>query len=741
MTASTPFVPEDSRLEVVQDGEQAILRLISGGRPLEEILAAIARLAERAYPRLRASLLVRHGERLRHGAAPSLPRAYTDAVDGLPIGSSSGTCGVAAHSGRPVITEDIRHDPNWCGHRELASRHGIRSCWSQPILDSTGVVVGTFAFYGTEPGVPNEAETQMVERLADLASITIERARAAERQRLSATVFDNTSDAVMITGADGRIMEINQAFVAITGYRRDQVIGRSPRLLGGGEDPLRVYRDVWRAVARGPGHWQGEVLARHADGSELPLWTAVDGVRDADDTLTHLVAVMSDISDMKRSQQEIAYLAHHDPLTGLPNRRRLDALLERGLARARRGGSQLAVVFIDLDRFKDINDSLGHHAGDELLQQVCERLRSVFRAEDVLARISGDELVAVFHDITGIPGVARIVERLMQLLAVPFHAGGHSIRITASMGISVYPDDADSVAMLLRNADTAMYRAKESGRNTYAFYSRDMTRRVLDRMRLESALRESVENDHFDLAYQPQIDLATGRWRGVEALLRWHHPELGAVVPGRFIPIAEDTGVIHEIGSWALEQACRRLRRWQDAGLPVGMLAVNVAASQIERGGFSEMVREVLERTGIAPQDLELEVTEGSIMSGSERSASELQQLRGMGVGLAIDDFGTGYSSLAQLKRLPVQTLKIDQSFIRDIPDDPNDCAIAEAIIALARTLGLQVVAEGVETEAQAAFLMEQGCYRAQGFLYGKPSDMEGIEALIGGGGCARLGK
>jgi diguanylate cyclase (GGDEF)-like protein len=437
-------------------------------------------------------------------------------------------------------------------------------------------------------------------------------------------------------------------------------------------------------------------------------------VRDARAGTSHYVGVFSDITLIKESQEKLDHMAHHDPLTALPNRLLFHDRLQHALLRAARDQDQLAVLFIDLDRFKNVNDTLGHHVGDELLQKVAGQLAARLREGDTLARLGGDEFIVLLERIDGEYGATQVAEKLMTMFDQPFTVAGHELFVTCSVGISLYPDDALDLNMLIRNADVAMYQAKARGRNGYRFYAPSMTGEGVERLRLETFLRRSLEKNEMFLNYQPQVEIDTGRLVGVEALVRWNHPELG------FIPLAEDSGFINQLGKWVLDEACRQMMRWQAQGLRVPKMAVNLSVKQFERGSIAGMVADILKETGLEPQRLQLEVTESVIMNTGD-ALGFINDLHAIGVGLAIDDFGTGYSSLAYLKQLPVQTLKIDRSFIKDISTDVNDEAIAIAIIQLGKSMHLSVIAEGVETEEQAAFLLRHGCKLAQGYFYSRP--------------------
>ncbi|WP_116367060.1 sensor domain-containing protein [Parahaliea mediterranea] len=557
-----------------------------------------------------------------------------------------------------------------------------------------------------------------------------ERKSAEQRLRLSASVFENIADGIFITNADYTIVDVNQAFVDITGYGKAEVIGKDTRLLQSGRHDDAFFLELQHTLGE-RGSWRGEVWYRRKDGEIFPVLLTVSAVENDDAVLTHYVCAATDISQIKQSQERLDYLAHHDPLTGLANRALLVERLEWSMQHARRNQHAFALVFIDLDHFKHVNDSMGHPAGDELLQAVARRLVNALREEDTVARLGGDEFVLILEQIPDANVAARLVEKLLKALAEPFRIEGRDIHVLASMGICLYPGDGDDTQTLLRNADAALFRAKERGRNTFEFYTEELTRNALARVLLESNLRRALAENQLALHYQPQIDLDTGAVVGIEALVRWHHPEQGLMLPGSFIPLAEETGLIHDIGEWVLRQACRQAQLWRTAGLTFGRVGVNVSRAQLQRGRLFEEIQQVLADTGLAAHHLELEVTESFIMAQERLAIRQLDRLFGSGVSIAIDDFGTGYSSLSYLKRLPVHRLKIDKTFIQDIPGDENDVAITAAVISMAHKLGLNVLAEGVESAEQAAFLRESGCREAQGFLYARPLDAAAATAFL----------
>jgi diguanylate cyclase (GGDEF)-like protein/PAS domain S-box-containing protein len=542
-----------------------------------------------------------------------------------------------------------------------------------------------------------------------------------ERQlRLASHVFEYSGEAIIITDHANNIVEANPAFTRLTGYTADEVRGRNPRLLSSGRATPEQYQALWQTLLA-HGLWQGEMWDRHKNGNVYPKLMTISTVKNLRGEIDYFIASFSDITDQKAAEDRIRHIAHHDVLTGLPNRLHLSIALGQALAIAQRKSSEVALMFLDMDRFKIINDTLGHYVGDQLLVEVAHRLKSCVRESDIVARLGGDEFVAALTDITDPSAVATIANKLLQALGQPYQVAGHALHSTPSIGISLFPLDGRDIGTLMKNADAAMYHAKEQGRNNIQYFTPAMNAAVGQRMELERGLRTALEARQFDLYYQPQVCGQSGRILGFEALIRWRHPERGLVSPGDFIPVAEDTGLIGPIGDWVLEEASRQLQEWKQAGITGLTMAVNLSAYQLRSSNLVDNVRAVLARHDIAGDELELEVTESVAMDNPERAIDRLHDLRALGVKLAIDDFGTGYSSLAYLKNLPIQTLKLDRSFVRDIETDANDAAISAATLALAHSLGLKVVAEGVETAAQRDFLVAHDCDILQGYLFGKP--------------------
>jgi diguanylate cyclase (GGDEF)-like protein/PAS domain S-box-containing protein len=547
-----------------------------------------------------------------------------------------------------------------------------------------------------------------------------ERKKAEQELLLSAHILNSISEGVAVTDADQKFRYVNPAFTAITGYSPDEVIGKSPKLLSSGLMEKTFYGSMWRNITES-NHWQGEIIDRRKNGESFAEWLSISTLKDETGKISRYVSVFTDISERKAAELRMVHMAQHDFLTGLPNRMLLLDRLDQAIARAERDGRKVGVMFLDLDRFKNINDTLGHTIGDKLLQDVATRLSQVSRAGDTICRLGGDEFVVMLPGVGSAEDISVIAGKLLESVAEPCVIDGHEIEVTASIGISIFPEDGRQGDVLLQHADSAMYHAKEGGRGGYRFFTSEMNERVLQRLLIEKNLRRGLARNEFVLHYQPQIDLRSGELVGAEALVRWNRPETGLVPPGEFIHVAEENGVIIQLGEWVLREACRQKAQWLRLGLPELVMSVNLSAVQFRHKHLGDIVMASLRENGLDPSGLELEITESAVMTDAEGAISLLNQLKKMGVKLAMDDFGTGYSSLSHLKRLPIDKLKIDQSFVRDVPHDRDDKAIVSTIIGMAQHLGLKVVAEGVETEGQLAFLHQNGCDEGQGFYFGSP--------------------
>jgi diguanylate cyclase (GGDEF)-like protein/PAS domain S-box-containing protein len=545
-----------------------------------------------------------------------------------------------------------------------------------------------------------------------------------ERLRQAAAVFDCTREGVLVTDSQGLIVHVNRAFMEITGYQSEEVLGQQPSLFKSGHHPPAFYQAMF-AMLGSVGEWSGEIWNRRKSGEIYPQWQTIRVIHDDLGRVSHYVAVFSDISAIKNSEHELMHLAHHDPLTDLPNRLLFTDRVEQALTSAQLHKRGCALLMIDLDHFKMINDSLGHNVGDQLLKAVAGRFQGLFAPGVTLARLGGDEFAVLAENCPQLVQAAALAQRIIDGLKQPFEIDGHQLFINASIGISLFPSDALSAEQLLRNADSALFKAKSTGRDGYALYTEELTAHAQQRVEIAFELRRALELQELRVYYQPVHDLKTSRLIGVEALVRWEHPQRGLISPAEFIPVAERTGLIAEIDAWVMQQACQQMCQWQQAGVVLSFVAVNVSSRLFARRELYQQVAHVLHETGLDPAYLELEVTESAVMDDPEVALEQMHRLRELGVRLAIDDFGTGYSSLLRLKRLPVQKLKIDQGFVAGLPWDEDDGAIVRVIIALAKSMGMQVHAEGIEQVEQAGFLLEHDCDLGQGYWFGRPVPAE----------------
>ena len=564
---------------------------------------------------------------------------------------------------------------------------------------------------------------------AIVRDITERKTQDAQVSKLS-RVMEQTADIIIVTDTDGKIEYVNPSFEKVTGYSYHEAVNNTPRLVASGQHKSEFYRHMWETITAGESY-NNIFINRRKDGSLYYEEKTITPIKDQSGTITHYVATGKDISERIQVHERLQHIAHHDALTDLPNRNLFLDRLQHSLNRARWHKRLVAVMFLDLDRFKNINDTLGHNVGDELLLQLSQRLNKTVRDGDTIARFGGDEFAILLDDIDSDSHISSLAQKLLDTLLTPFKINKQELFVTASIGVSIFPNDGEDSDTLLRNADVAMYRAKDLGKNNYQFYSDDLSARIFERLTLENHLRHALERNEFVLYYQPQIDARTKKISGVEGLLRWQHPELGLVTPNNIIPLLEETGLIEKVGNWVLETACRQSRAWHDAGWSYLHMSVNISSRQFNNTDFISSVHDIINRTGINPEFLELELTESMLMRNASSTVNALHSLSGLGVRFAIDDFGTGYSSLTYLRRFPIDTIKIDRSFIYDVTNNPDDAAIASAIIVMAQSLSLNVIAEGVENQKQLDFLSSRKCHYLQGNFFSRPLPAEELTQLL----------
>ncbi|MBI2236614.1 MAG: EAL domain-containing protein [Magnetospirillum sp.] len=638
------------------------------------------------------------------------------------IASGRKVANVGALASRPLLT--VSQDDSLLAARNVLEEKHIRHVG---VTDTAGNLVGLLSFADILATLQYESVHRLDEALRERDEALL---RSRKDLHLARKVIEASLDGIMICNAKLEIEFVNPAFTVLTGYTQEEIIGRQPAMLKSGRQDEAFYQKMWAALSE-KGFWQGEIWNRRRNGEIFPEWLTINVIIDEGGEITQYAAIFSDITERKKTEERIKNLAYFDVLTGLPNRRLFTDRLQVAVANAHRHGQQLAIMFLDLDLFKRINDTLGHALGDMVLVETAKRLGLCVREGDTVARLGGDEFTILLPELAHVEDAAKLAERMIAHVKQPFMVDDHELYVTTSIGIAVYPDDGTTVDTLIKNADTAMYRVKDLGRNSYQLYTPAMNARSFERLAMESSLRHAVTRGEFMLAYQVKVDLARGQMSGVEALVRWNHPEMGLVPPMDFIPLAENMGLISEIGEWVLITACRQCRSWHDMGLPPVRMAVNVSALQFRETDVPAVVRRALDESGLDPRYLELELTETVLMQRVDEVVAVLKQLRTMGVTISIDDFGTGYSSLNYLKRMPIDSLKIDRSFVHDIMDDGDGAEIVATIINLAHNLKLKAVAEGVETAAQAEFLKARGCDEVQGYLISRPVSAEDLVSLF----------
>jgi diguanylate cyclase (GGDEF)-like protein/PAS domain S-box-containing protein len=714
------------RGEQLAAGKRDVLAAIAAQQSLPEILERICRLYEQTHPGALCSLLLLDaaGQHLIHGAAPSLPAAYNDAAHGLAIGEARGSCLTAAYRREPVVVADIANHPYWAEFKDIALSHGLRACWSTPIPGSDGEVLGTFAVYYREVREPGVEELASIDQMLAITRIAIDSARLIDRLRERDRFFDMSSEIFCIFDQSSeRLVQINPAFTRLTGYDSTELDAHHYLEFIHPDDRSRVAANTAALIAGTSGETQ-EFVNRILCKDGRHRWLAWQSVATPDG---RVYGAARDITEQRRVHSQLDYAVNHDPITNLPHH----LVFERALAAQLQMASEpVWIFFIGLDRFQAINESMGHAIGDALLLNVAERLHVLLGDTGYLARFAGDEFVTAVTGLNQASALA-LAERLRDTVAVPIDHGDYRLLLTASVGISHSPDHGHTPQELLRRAEAAMAQAKRQGRDCTREFSTEQMLDIEDRLILGRHLRVAIRRGELQLHYQPLHAAGDRALSGFEALLRWNSGSLGWVPPGRFIPVAEALGLMPEIGAWVLDEACAQARRWLDRGRRDFNIAVNVAAPQLQRPGLVAEVHDALRRHNVPASVLSIELTESSLMENVERVRDTLLELKALGIKLALDDFGTGYSSLAYLKQFPIDKLKIDQSFVRGLPDDADDASIARTIVAMAHQLRMVVSAEGVETQAQAVFLKAIGCDELQGYLLGRPVPADEAEEFF----------
>ncbi len=729
---STIDISARKRSEALLSAQAGVLRSLSLDMPLERLLHDLASFVDSQLLGGRCTVLLADVERgvLRHYAGPQLPEDYIRLLDGLPIGEGHGSCGTAAARRMAVSVADVRSDPLWREVLPLVERYDwLRACWSMPFSGNRNELLGVISIYCEQPRLPRDEEQELLRTLSALAAIVVQRSREAERLRESEAglrvTFQQAAVGVAEIALQGGLRRVNQRFCDIVGYTEAEILTPGFVALSHPEDQPTVLAARRELLAgRDSVSFEQRYVRCGGEAVWVRVWWSL--VRDSNDMPDYFIAVVEDVSEHRRAAAEIERLALYDTLTDLPNRRLFLDRLQRALSVARRNGRHGALLFIDLDHFKHLNDARGHHAGDMLLRQVAQRLRAGSRDEDTVARLGGDEFVILLENIgdsvdSATASAGAVAEKVRQALIAPFslEGGAYEHHVFASIGVTLFPKAGSSADELVKEADTAMYRAKASGRNRICFYAPEMQQAAELRLSLERDLRAAIGSDQLFLVLQPQLHV-DGEVACAEALLRWNHPQRGAISPAVFIPVAEESGLIVPLGEWVLNEVAKLTRAFDGADNEVE-IAVNVSPRQFHEADFVERVRTILADHGADPRRLLLEITEGVVMRDVDDAIAKMSEFERMGIRLAIDDFGVGYSSLSYLKQLPLHELKIDRTFVAELPRDSNDVAIVETILAMARHLQLEVVAEGVETEAQFDFLKAHGCRFFQGYYFSVP--------------------
>ena len=707
---------------------------------LDDILRVLIEFVECTKEGVICSILLldEPGRHLKHVASDRLPDYFIQAIDGVQIGPDAGACGAAAYSGQRVIVEDVQAHPNFVKYRELFARAGYRSCWSEPIRGEGGTVLGSVAVYRPVPSTPSPEDIRTVEAAAELASVAVLRRLRDDELQLALSIYNVSKEAILVTGPDNRILQVNPSFTAITGYEVDEILGQDPKILSAGRSPRSLYSAMWTSLDS-HGHWQGEMLNRRKNGEEYYEWLTISVIYNEDGSPMRYVGIFADITEWKNAQDVIVRQANFDTLTGLPNRRLFRDRLEQEMKKMDRDHGQLVLMFIDLDHFKEVNDTLGHDAGDQLLIETSNRMMGCVRATDTVARLGGDEFAVILASVPNAQLAERIASAIIAALEAPFIIKTDTAHVSASIGITFFPDDAHDAESLMKNADQAMYAAKNQGRDRFSWFTQSMQKEAEERIQLANDLREALAVGALKVYYQPIIDLQSGKVVKAEALIRWHHPTLGSIPPTRFIPIAEETGQIGILGTWIFRQAAIVTKKWVDWAMASGQsefaklirISVNKSPKQFHIQTTYDNWVNILHEIDLHPSHMVIEITENLFLGDHVDIAAKLQRFRDVGMALSLDDFGTGYSSLGYLKKYEVDYLKMDQSFVRGMMERASDRAIAEAILAMAQRLGLDVVAEGIEHPEQRDFLAAAGCRYGQGYLFWKPLPEEEFLALV----------
>ena len=705
------------------ENKNRVLELTSQNAPLNDILHAIITLLEQDNPQMICSILLldESGKHLHNGISDKLPNFYRQAIEGVAIGEGVGSCGTAAFRKKQVIVKNIQTDPLWQNFKELAAQANLGACWSQPIIDGDNQVLGTFSIYHNHPASPSNDDIDLINHHAILAEIAINHFKTTKQLKMASLVFENSSEASMVFDRNDIIMAINPAFSKITGYSKNEIIGQSRFVLHSSKHEAKFYQMKMQTINK-IGRWQGELWGKHKDGHFYAQWMAINTIYDDNGQIEKRIALFFDITEKKKSEKIIWQQANFDGLTNLPNRRMFFDRLKQEIKRAHRDQQKLAVMLIDLDNFKEINDVYGHDQGDLLLIEVTKRIQQCIRQSDTLARLGGDEFTIVVTEVKNERSLEQIAQQIIEHLQPPISLNNHLAYVTASIGITVFPDDSDNVAVLLKHADQAMYQAKENGKNSFCYFTSAMQNAAENRLALINDLRTAIKEQQFCLYFQPIVNHKNNVINKAEVLVRWLHPTKGIISPDQFIPLAEETGLMIELGDWIFKTAVRQMQQWQKTINADFALSINVSPVQfLHKDNIIKQWLTFLKENHISSQNINIEITEGLLLDANNIVNEQLQLLVEHDIKVSLDDFGTGYSSLSYLKKFDIDYLKIDKSFVDNLATDKNDQALCQAIIVMAHQLGMKVIAEGVETKEQSNLLIQAGCDFIQGYYFAKP--------------------
>ena len=715
------------------ENKNKVLELTAQNAPLNDILYAIITLLEQDNPQMICSILLldEAQKHLYNGVCDKLPDFYRQAIDGIEIGEGVGSCGTAAFRKERVIVENIQTDPLWKNFKELAAKANLGSCWSQPIIDSNNQVLGTFAIYHNHPTSPSVNNIALINHHAILAEIAINHFKTTKQLKMASLVFENSSEASMVFDCNDTILAVNPAFSKITGYSKSDIIGQSRLLLHSNKHDEKFYQAKKQTLNK-IGRWQGELWGKHKDGHFYAQWMTINTTYNTDGSVEKRIALFFDITEKKKSEKIIWLQANFDSLTNLPNRRMFFDRLKQEIKRARRDQQKLAVMLIDLDNFKEVNDVYGHDQGDLLLIEVTKRIQQCIRQSDTLARLGGDEFTIVVTEVKNERSLEQIAQQIINSLQQPISLNNNKAYVTASIGITVFPDDSDKGSVLLKHADQAMYQAKANGKNSFCYFTSAMQNAAENRLALINDLRMAIKEQQFCLYYQPIVSHENNVINKAEVLVRWLHPTKGLISPDQFIPLAEETGLIIELGDWIFKTAVLQMQQWQKTITSEFSLSINVSPVQfLHKNNIIKQWLTFIEKQHIDSQNINIEITEGLLLDANNIVKDQLQLLAEQGINVSLDDFGTGYSSLSYLKKFDIDYLKIDKSFIDNLATDKNDQALCQAIIVMAHQLDMLVVAEGVETVQQSKLLIQAGCDYLQGYLIAKPLSKTSFEQFI----------